>query len=61
MVEGTGIGSQEREQTEKILNKIMAKNSHNILNVEKVQSSLLVKWISNLPNFINFFLVKIVQ
>ncbi|XP_004485584.1 ribosome biogenesis regulatory protein homolog [Cicer arietinum] len=35
VVEGTGIGSMEREQTEKILNKIMAKNSHDILNVTK--------------------------
>ncbi|QCE13368.1 ribosome biogenesis regulatory protein homolog [Vigna unguiculata] len=35
VVEGTGIGSLEREQTEKILNKIISKNSHNILNVEK--------------------------
>ncbi|XP_027332527.1 ribosome biogenesis regulatory protein homolog isoform X2 [Abrus precatorius] len=35
VVEGTGMGSQEREQTEKILNKIISKNSHDILNVEK--------------------------
>ncbi|KAK7388614.1 hypothetical protein VNO78_23436 [Psophocarpus tetragonolobus] len=35
VVEGSGIGSQEREQTEKILNKIISKNSHDILNVEK--------------------------
>ncbi|KAK7388704.1 hypothetical protein VNO78_23531 [Psophocarpus tetragonolobus] len=48
VVEGTGIRSQEREQTEKILNKIISKNSHDILNIEKhsianytISSSLL--------------------
>ncbi|XP_061353669.1 ribosome biogenesis regulatory protein homolog isoform X2 [Gastrolobium bilobum] len=35
VVEGTGIGSQEKEQTEKILNRIISKNSHDILNVGK--------------------------
>ncbi|XP_061357093.1 ribosome biogenesis regulatory protein homolog isoform X2 [Gastrolobium bilobum] len=35
VVEGTGIGLQEKEQTEKILNKIISKNSHDILNVNK--------------------------
>ncbi|CAK8530301.1 unnamed protein product [Lathyrus sativus] len=35
VAEGTGIGSLEREQTEKILNKIMSKNNHDILNVNK--------------------------
>ncbi|WVZ18795.1 hypothetical protein V8G54_006117 [Vigna mungo] len=43
VVEGTGIGSQEREQTEKILNKIISKNSHNILNVEKAVTMHNVK------------------
>ncbi|RDX79648.1 Ribosome biogenesis regulatory protein-like protein [Mucuna pruriens] len=43
VVEGTGIGSQEREQTEKILNKIMSKNSHAILNVEKAVTMHTVK------------------
>lgn len=36
VVEGTGIGSQEREQTEKVLNRLISKNSHEILNVNKV-------------------------
>lgn len=36
VVEGTGIGSQEREQTEKVLNRLIAKNSHDILNINKV-------------------------
>ncbi|WVZ10081.1 hypothetical protein V8G54_014611 [Vigna mungo] len=43
VVEGTGIGSQEREQTEKILNKIISRNSHNILNVEKAVTMHNVK------------------
>ncbi|KAG7022063.1 Ribosome biogenesis regulatory protein-like protein, partial [Cucurbita argyrosperma subsp. argyrosperma] len=36
VVEGTGIGSQEREQTEKVLNRLISKNSHEILNINKV-------------------------
>ena len=39
-MEGTGIGSPEKEQTDKLLNKILSKNSHDIINVEKVHSSL---------------------
>lgn len=35
-MEGTGIGSQEKEQTEKVLNKLISKHSHEILNVDKV-------------------------
>ncbi|KAJ6829777.1 ribosome biogenesis regulatory protein-like protein [Iris pallida] len=35
VVEGKGMGSQERQQTEKILNKLMAKSSHDILDVDK--------------------------
>lgn len=42
MVEGTGIGSQEKEQTEKVLNKLMSKHSHEILNVNKVRLSYFV-------------------
>lgn len=37
VVEGKGIGSQEREQTEKVLNKLFSKNSHEMLNVNKVR------------------------
>lgn len=36
VVEGSGMGSLEKEQTDKILNKLMAKNSHEIFNVGKV-------------------------
>jgi hypothetical protein len=36
-VEGKGIGSQEREQTEKVLNKLISKNSQEIFNVDKVK------------------------
>lgn len=36
VVEGKGKHSQEKEQTEKVLNKLMSKNSHEILNVDKV-------------------------
>ncbi|GFP90783.1 ribosome biogenesis regulatory protein homolog [Phtheirospermum japonicum] len=31
-VEGSGMGAMERQQTEKILNKLISKNSHEILN-----------------------------
>ncbi|KAK7330124.1 hypothetical protein VNO77_24310 [Canavalia gladiata] len=43
VVEGAGMGSQEREQTQKILNKIISKNSHDILNVEKAVTMHNVK------------------
>ncbi|XP_059635084.1 ribosome biogenesis regulatory protein homolog [Cornus florida] len=36
VVEGLGMGSLEKQQTEKVLNKLISKNSHYILNVEKV-------------------------
>ncbi|XP_057967215.1 ribosome biogenesis regulatory protein homolog [Malania oleifera] len=35
VVEGKGMGSQERQQTEKVLNKLISKNSHEMLNVHK--------------------------
>ncbi|XP_071698110.1 ribosome biogenesis regulatory protein homolog [Rutidosis leptorrhynchoides] len=35
VVEGSGMGNLEKQQTDKILNKLMAKNSHEILNVGK--------------------------
>ncbi|OIV99918.1 hypothetical protein TanjilG_26256 [Lupinus angustifolius] len=41
--QGTGIGSLEKEQTEKVLNKIMSKNSHDILNVSKAVTMHNVK------------------
>lgn len=43
VVEGTGIGSQEREQTEKVLNRLIAKNSHDILNINKAVNMYNVK------------------
>ncbi|KAG9459658.1 hypothetical protein H6P81_004166 [Aristolochia fimbriata] len=43
VVEGKGIGSQEQQQTEKILNKLISKNSHEILNVDKAVTMYNVK------------------
>ncbi|KAG6706704.1 hypothetical protein I3843_07G227200 [Carya illinoinensis] len=44
VVEGKGIvGSQEKEQTEKVLNKLISKNSHDILNVDKAVTMYNVK------------------
>ncbi|XP_040996572.1 ribosome biogenesis regulatory protein homolog isoform X1 [Juglans microcarpa x Juglans regia] len=43
VVEGKGIGSQEEEQTEKVLNKLISKNSHEILNVDKAVTMYNVK------------------
>ncbi|XP_044463081.1 ribosome biogenesis regulatory protein homolog [Mangifera indica] len=43
VVEGTGIGSQEKEQTEKVLNKLISKHSHEILNVDKAVTMYNVK------------------
>lgn len=35
-VEGSGMGTMEKQQTETVLNRLMSKHSHQILNVEKV-------------------------
>lgn len=35
VAEGSGMGSLERQQTDKVLNKLISKNSHEILNVKK--------------------------
>ncbi|KAJ6839731.1 ribosome biogenesis regulatory protein-like protein [Iris pallida] len=43
VVEGKGMGSQERQQTEKILIKLMAKSSHDILDVDKAVTMFNVK------------------
>lgn len=43
VAEGSGMGSLERQQTEKVLNKFMAKNSHEILNVQKAINMYNVK------------------
>ncbi|XP_021275444.1 ribosome biogenesis regulatory protein homolog [Herrania umbratica] len=43
VVEGSGIGSQEKEQTENVLNKLIAKHSHEILNVDKAVTMYNVK------------------
>ena len=36
VIGGKGIHTQEQEQTDKILNKLISKNSHEMLNVNKV-------------------------
>lgn len=43
VAEGSGMGSLERQQTEKVLNKFMSKNSHEILNVQKAVNMYNVK------------------
>ncbi|GAV68336.1 RRS1 domain-containing protein [Cephalotus follicularis] len=43
VVEGSGIGSLEKEQTEKVLNKLISKNSREILNVDKAVNMYNVK------------------
>ncbi|KAI4344116.1 hypothetical protein L6164_011384 [Bauhinia variegata] len=43
VAEGKGMGSQEKEQTEKILNKIISKNSHDMLDVDKAVTMYNVK------------------
>lgn len=44
-MEGSGIGSREKEQTDKVLNKLFSKHSHEILNVEKVCWSHFVMFL----------------
>ncbi|CAI0629189.1 unnamed protein product [Linum tenue] len=41
--EGSGMGNREKEQTDKVLSKLMARNSHEILNVGKAVSMYNVK------------------
>ncbi|CAH2050176.1 unnamed protein product [Thlaspi arvense] len=43
VVEGSGMGSLEKQQTDKVLNKLISKNSHEILNVEKAVNMYNVK------------------
>ncbi|KAL3739523.1 hypothetical protein ACJRO7_020869 [Eucalyptus globulus] len=43
VAEGKGQGSKEKEQTDRVLNKLLAKNSHEILNVDKAVSMYKVK------------------
>lgn len=50
VVEGTGVGSREREQTENVLNRLISKNSHEILNVNKVFS--LYFWLKPTSFFV---------
>ncbi|KAL2927438.1 Ribosome biogenesis regulatory protein-like protein [Bienertia sinuspersici] len=40
VAQGKGMGLQEREQTEKILNKLISKNSHDSLNVNKAVKNI---------------------
>ncbi|KAH0459597.1 hypothetical protein IEQ34_012411 [Dendrobium chrysotoxum] len=43
VVEGKGMGAQEKQQTEKILNKLMARSSHDILDVDRAVTMFNVK------------------
>ncbi|GAB2300349.1 hypothetical protein Dimus_034388 [Dionaea muscipula] len=43
VAQGRGMGSQEREQTEKILNKLISKNSHEPIDVNKAVNKLNVQ------------------
>ncbi|OAY71077.1 Ribosome biogenesis regulatory protein, partial [Ananas comosus] len=43
VVEGKGMGAQEKQQTEKILNQLLAKSSHEILDVNKAVTMFNVK------------------
>ncbi|XP_042496443.1 ribosome biogenesis regulatory protein homolog [Macadamia integrifolia] len=43
VVEGSGMGSQEKQQTEKVLNKLIAKHSHEILDVDKAVTMFNVR------------------
>ncbi|KDP32387.1 hypothetical protein JCGZ_13312 [Jatropha curcas] len=50
VVEGSGIGRQEKEQTDKVLSKIISQNSHEILNIDKAVSKYTVKKERNWKN-----------
>ncbi|XP_057544532.1 ribosome biogenesis regulatory protein homolog [Amaranthus tricolor] len=43
VAQGKGMGLQEREQTEKILNKLISKHSHETLNVDKAVRKINVQ------------------
>ncbi|OMO61412.1 Ribosomal biogenesis regulatory protein [Corchorus capsularis] len=43
VVEGSGIGSREKEQNDNVLNKLISKHSHEILNVGKAVTMYNVK------------------
>ncbi|GAA0141152.1 ribosomal protein [Lithospermum erythrorhizon] len=43
VVEGSGMASLERQRTEKVLNKLISKNSHELINVEKAVNMYNVK------------------
>ncbi|KAF9615128.1 hypothetical protein IFM89_022058 [Coptis chinensis] len=43
VAEGTGMGSQEKQQTDKVLNKLISMHSHEILNVDKAVTMFNVK------------------
>lgn len=43
VAEGRGMGSQEKEQTDKILNKLISKHSHETLNVDKAVRKINVQ------------------
>ncbi|ERN06557.1 hypothetical protein AMTRI_Chr01g135640 [Amborella trichopoda] len=43
VVEGKGMGNQERQQSEKVLSQLLSKHSHEILDVNKAVSMFKVK------------------
>ncbi|KAJ8459848.1 hypothetical protein OPV22_032774 [Ensete ventricosum] len=43
LVEGKGMSSQEKQQTAKILDQLMSKSSHDILDVNKAVTIFIVK------------------
>ncbi|OWM65908.1 hypothetical protein CDL15_Pgr015333 [Punica granatum] len=43
VAEGKGLGSKEKEQTDRVLNKLISKNSHEILNIDKAITMYNVK------------------
>ncbi|KAJ9140964.1 hypothetical protein P3X46_031553 [Hevea brasiliensis] len=50
VVESSGMGRQEKEQTDKVLSKIISQNSHEILNIDKAVSKYTVKKEKNRKN-----------
>ncbi|KAK9715217.1 hypothetical protein RND81_06G150700 [Saponaria officinalis] len=43
VVQGRGMGSQEKEQTDKILNKLLSKHSDGVLNIDKAVRKINVQ------------------
>eukprot|EP00249_Psilotum_nudum_P011560 c23241_g1_i1 orf=377-1459(-) len=43
VVEGSGIGNQEKQQFERVLNKVLAQNNHGVLDVKKAVTAFTVE------------------